>query len=250
MKKFVIALAIVSLAASLLVTRNLIIRTAITRIIRGTLSGLEVSMKSVDIGLVKTSIRVEGLIILNPGRFEDRVMFEIPLLYVDYDLAAVFKKRIHITELVFDLKRLNVIRNADGELNLNALRLTRQKRAKDARSRSSAILIDAIHLTVGTVTYRDYAQTPSPKVVEYNIDLDERYERITDPYALGCLIVSRALYKTNISRLTGFDLGPLEAEIEGLAIGVSKTLTRKAAATLKKTEGLLKNTLRFPFGGG
>lgn len=166
-----------------------------------------------------------------------------------------------------ELKELSVVRNADGELNLNSLNIVKappKKKEKTVASRQAmpAIMIDRLHLKVGRVIYKDYTQAPFPKILEFNINLDEKYENIKNPYALGSLIVTRSLYKMSVSQLTGFDLGTLEDSLEGIVskssaaiekvsekmVGISKGLTKEASETFGEAKGALKEIISLPFG--
>ncbi|MFH1790840.1 MAG: hypothetical protein ABH885_02515, partial [Candidatus Omnitrophota bacterium] len=54
--------------------------------------------------------------------------------------------------------------------------------------------IDRLRLKIGKVSYKDYsARQGTPRVMEYNINLDEEYTNITNPYTLVSLIVVKAL---------------------------------------------------------
>ena len=252
MKKTHIVFIILILTVGILSAKNLLVKIALEKSISKMSGGLKLSIKNMDIGILSPSIRVEGLTLFNPRNYDDNIMFEIPLLYLKYDISSIFRNRIHIMEMALHLKCLNVIKNRDGALNISYLNITRPKKGKDVKMPMSRILIDKLHLKAGKVTYKDYAQPPFPNVLEYDIDLDERYENIKDPYALGSLIVSRSLIKTNISRLTGFDLGPLQDEISGVVgkgLRVSQELTSQGRAALERTKDVLKGALKFPFGG-
>ena len=243
------------LTTGLFLTKNLILKTALEKTVSG-ISGLRLSIDDIDVGLVRSFIKVEGLKLFNPQGFRDEVMFEVPLLYIEYDIASLFAAakeggRIRVRNLVFDLKVLNVIRNERGVLNLNSLNIMKFKKPESA---GRPVSIDRLHLKVDKVFYKDYSQPSGPKVVEFDLALDETYEGIDDPYSLGRLIVLRSLRQTTISRLANLDLSVLEKGLEGLVskgrdiigrtsekvTGVSRDLTGEAAKTLEKATGLLK----------
>lgn len=266
MKKVLIFIIIIFLILGLLSAKNIILKLVLEKVVRA-ISGLRLSLGAIDVGLIKPFIKVERLILLNPDKFLNKTCFEIPLLYVEYDMASLFRNQIRLKDMVLELKELSVIKNTDGELNLNSLNIVKSSakgrtKKMDLTLAMPAIRIDRLHLKVGRVIYKDYTQAPFPKIVEFNINLDERYEDISNPYALGSLIVARSLYRTSISRLTGFDLGTLEEKLEGIVIkgagviekatekvvGLSGGFTKEASKTIGEAKGALKSIITFPFG--
>ena len=80
---------------------------------------------------------------------------------------------------------------------------------------------------------------------EFNVNLHERHENITNPYVLGSLIISRALFKTSVAKLANFDIGALQGQVtEGLkkstemlmkSAGTTKAAGKEVAQTAKET---------------
>jgi len=194
------------------------------------ITGLKLEIKNMNVGVLRTLIGVRGLKLFNPPGFKDSLMADVPELYVNYDLGAFFKKKVHLNELKLNLKELIVVKNKKGELNLNSLKVVKKKKetaGKDAKK--THFQIDALELKIGRVIYKDYSTGGAPKVREFNVDVEERYENITDPRALGKLIIFRALVNTTISSLANFDLGPLKE-------GLNRTLN-KATKIVQGTAG-------------
>ncbi len=186
-------------------------------------TGLPLRIERMQVGVFRTTVGAQGVQLLNPAGFPDRVMADIPELYVDYDLPAFFRGKIHLEELKIHLREFVVVRNARDELNLDSLSSVQQAKARKeekpvpSHSRKPAPLqMDRLHLKVGKVIYKDYSRGGTPFVQEFNVNLDERYSAITDPTALGSLIVSRALFKTAIAQLANFDLNALNRQIRGV----------------------------------
>jgi hypothetical protein len=150
----------------------------------------------------------------------------------------------------FYLKELNVIRNRQGILNLEYLNIVKGAKSKESgaggESRVIPVRIDKLHLKIGKVFYKDYRDSASAKITEFEVNLDEGYENIENPYALGALIVAEALNKTAISRMTGFDLRLLDGQLNGI-ISTGSEAMGKAAERLKgvSTELTKKTTKTF-----
>ena len=145
-------------------------------------------------------------------------MADLPELTVESDLAALLRGRVHLKQLTVDLKQFTVSKDGKGRLNLDSLSFVQKAKGREKPGKGGKVdlQIDQFHLKVGRVSYRDFSRGVPPAVQEFQVDLDERYTGIRDPSVLGALIVSRALFKTTIARLTQFDLGSLEGMLGSL----------------------------------
>jgi hypothetical protein len=204
-------------------------------------------------------------------------MVDMPEIYVNYDLPAIIGGKIHLPEVRLALKEFVVVKNADGELNLNALRTVQAQKEGKAPSKSAPgkapdIKIDSLKLSIGKVIYKDYSKSSAPDVKEFNINLNESYAHVDDPYALASLIVVKALMNTSIASLTNFDLKGLQGTVGGTLANAQKMastamataknpiattqeqakraveVAKKAEGTVQQTADAMKNVLKNPFG--
>lgn len=206
--------------------RNIIIKNAVTASVKA-ITGLNLSIDKIQIGIFKTLLAIEGLKLFNPPNFPDKVMVDMPNLYIDYDLGSFFKGVIHLEKMVLNLKEVVVVKNSKGELNLNSLTVIKsQKPAKkeEAQKKPSPmpkIQIDSLDLKIGRVIYKDYSKGGSPIVKEFNVNIDEHFENITNPYLLGSIIVLKSLQNTTIANLANFDIGSLSTNVSEMLKGTS-----------------------------
>jgi uncharacterized protein involved in outer membrane biogenesis len=235
-----VALGAVVILAVVILARNLIVKAAVTAGVKA-MTGLDLSIAGLDVGLLKSAFGVTGLVLNNPAGFADRVMIDLPEVYAQYDLPGLLRGRVHLPEVRVHLKEFVVVRNADGRLNLDALKVVQDSKARPAgapapkpAAKSTPLRIDRLHLQVGTVVYKDYTGGGDPKVQTFALNLDERHEHIDNPQLLASLIVSRALMNTAVARLTGLNLTALQSE-------VTAELTR-AAGALTGATGELRGT--------
>ncbi len=258
MKRWMIVL-IFAVAAILLlsVTKDIIIKFSVEQGVK-VVTGLSLRIKSFRVGLVRHIVAANNLRLLNPKGYKDRIMIDMPQIYVNYDPLSMFQGRVHLKELRINLREFVVIKNRDGELNLDALNVVKAKKEgkkpeEKARGRAPQVQIDSLDLKIGRAVYKDYSKGPQPFIKEYNINLNERYKNITDPYSIVSLIVVKALRSTAIPSLVNFDIMGLQGTITGtlgtaqrIVEGTIEQTTQKAqeavtqaADTLKKTtEGL------------
>lgn len=193
-------------------------------------TGLPLKIRGLSIGIMNTLVGIKDLRLFNPEGYKDEIMLDMPEIYVDYDLPAVFKGKIHLQEMRIDMRQFTVVKNEKGELNLDSLKVVQaQKEGKKPQEKTAKeggkapdIQIDSLELKIGKVLFKDYSRSGAPSVKEFNVNLDEKYENITDPYTLVSLIVVKTLMNTTIASLTNFDLGGLQGTVSDTLASAQK----------------------------
>lgn len=263
MKKFGIIIAILLVLVLVLsVGKNIIAKTAVEKGVE-LVTGLKLRISKLNIGVINTLVGIKDLTLYNPKGYKDRVIVNMPEIYVDYDLKAIIGGKIHLNDIKINLNEFVVVKNEKGELNLDSLKVVKaQKEGKPPSEKEKAkapdIKIDKLQLTIGKVIYKDYSKGGEPSVREFNINLDETYRDITDPYSLVSLIVVKALMNTTIASLTNFDLSGLQGTV-GETLTKAKevaaqtaTKAKDAVATTSKSvteaAGKLTDKIKLPFG--
>ncbi len=245
-RKIIIIPAIVLvIIIALFFGKNMIIKTAVTTGVKA-MTGLDLSIRSMNVGVFKSLIGINGLQLHNPQGFEDELMIDLPEIYVDYHLGAFMKGKTHLEEVRLNLKEFIVVKNAAGELNLDSLRVVKaaedekdgeEETEKDdgekEKTKMPDIQIDLLALKIDRVIYKDYSKGSSPKVKEFNVNIDEQYENITDPQSFVRLIIVKALKNTTIASLANFDIGKLQ---KGLTEAVRKTAEKALETQVKAVE--------------
>jgi len=252
--------------------KNMIIKTSVTTGVKA-MTGLKLSIRSMNVGVFKSLIGINELQLYNPSGFKDKLMMDLPEIYVDYNLGAIMGGKAHLEEVRLNLKEFIVVKNEAGELNLDSLRVVKETEGevaekddgKKEKTEMPDIQIDLLALKIGKVIYKDYSKGGSPKVREFNVNIDERYENITDPQSFVRLIIVKALKNTTIASLANFNIGKLQKgltdtvrqtaekalQAPGKAVEAGKDLIEeKAAETAKETVGKAADTLKkfLPFG--
>jgi hypothetical protein len=224
-------------------------------------TGMELSMESINLGITKPEIGIKKLKLFNPSGFEDKVMADMPEIYVDYNAKAFLKRNIHLRKLKMHLKEFVVVRNEGGGLNIDSLTAIREKKTKappqKKKSAGPAFKIDVMELKIDKVIFRDYAKGILPKRMEFVVSINERYENITDPRTLTRLIVLKALMNTTVAKLTDFNIESLKTGIPDIlertrmlpketadrALEAGKKIRQKTEETIEKTTDMLKKVL-------
>ena len=241
-KKIIIIPAIVfAVLIALFIGKNMIIKTSVTTGVRA-MTGLKLNIRSMNVGVFKSLIGINELQLHNPQGFEDKLMVDLPEIYVDYNLGAIMGGKVHLEEVRLHLKEFIVVKNEAGELNLDSLRVIKEaeeveepKKGDTEKKKTEMpdIQIDLLALKIDKVIYKDYSKGTPPKEKVFNVNIDEQYENITDPQSFVRLIIFKALKNTTIASLTNFDLGKLKSGISGT---VKKTAEMAQEATGRALE--------------
>jgi hypothetical protein len=120
-KVFIIPAIVLAILIALFFGKNVIIKASVTAGVRA-MTGLKLSIRSMDIDIFKTLIGIKGLQLYNPSGFVDELMIDLSEIYVDYDLGAFMKGRTHLEEVRLNLKEFLVVKNEAGALNLDSLK--------------------------------------------------------------------------------------------------------------------------------
>ena len=255
MKKLVIGLIVVLAIVFVLgQTKDMIAKASVEKGME-IVTGLKLQMKSLTVGILNTLVGIKDLKLFNPQGYKDKVMIDMPEIFVDYDLPAIIKGKIHLPEVRLNLKEFVVVKNSDGKLNLDALKVVKEEKEPASKQEPAKaqkmpeIQIDRLQLVISKVVYKDYTAGAQPSVREFNINLNEKYENITDPYTLVRLILVRALMNTTIANLANFDLGSIQQTL-GNTLGKAQQVATQAAAkaqqaateAVSRTQTVVKDT--------
>ena len=221
---------IVVVLAVLSTVKNTIAQT----ILSSTLSNVAhvpVQIGSTHVGLLSAKIDIKKLRVYNPSGFPDKLMIDMPQIFIHFDPPALFKGQAHFKEVKLDLQEMTVVRNKEGKLNVDAVKPT-SKQKEEAKEKAKPapgqkapkLMIDKLSLSIGRVVYKDYSAGGEPKVQTFDIDIKDReYTNINDPSAVVSLLMFEALTRTTLSSLANLDVsafkeGGIQALSKGLGI--------------------------------
>lgn len=242
-----IFIAVVVVLVALLFVKDMVVKFSVENGIEY-VTGLKLRMGSLRLGLVKTDVDIKDLKIDNPKGYKDKVMIDMPRIYVEYSLPEVIKGNIHLKDVKIDLKELVVVKNEKGELNLNSLNVVKGEegaKAPAGKAKAMNLRIDNLDLKIDRVVYKDYSAGGAPTVKEFNVGIDESFSNIDDPAELVKLLIVKSLANTNISRLTGFDLTGLSGEIGSTLSNATEAAASTASEVTKQASETVKNLLPF-----
>ncbi len=234
-------------------------------------TGLQLNIKKLNVGIFTSVVDIKGLRLHNPKGFPDKIMLNMPEIYVKCDLKAIMNKNIHLEELRIHMQEFTVVKDSNGNLNLDSLRQAKKgkkgtpspdKKAGQEKGEMPKIQIDKLKLKIGKVVYKDYSKGGTPSVQDFEVGIDKQFENITDPNQLVSLIVNQALIKTSIARLTNFDISVLSGlsggQLESIQVQAqaaakqaqaqAQAAAKQAQAAVKQAAQDLTSSFKLPFG--
>jgi len=204
MKKVFIVLAVIAvIIAGLAVVKDQLIKSAVLRAAK-TVLGVPVEIDGLSLGILKPSIRIKGFRIYNPKGFPKGVIVDVPEVSVRYDLKALLKKKLHLEDVVFNLKEIDIVKNKDSAINIDSLRPLGKNKAKNTegenkKSEPLAIKIDTLRLTIGKLVYKDFSTGGKPSVSVSDINIKNKvYRNINSVQKLAILILTEPAKQAGI----------------------------------------------------
>jgi hypothetical protein len=247
MKTFIRVLLVIFVVMFVMVlARNVIIKTTVEKIVKRS-TGLELKVEGLNLGITDTTFSADKVELFNPGGFSDRIMMDIPGIYVNFDLSDALSGKIHLYKLRIDLKEFVVVKNKDGKLNLDYLNISQPDQQGIAgEGKIPELQIDVLFLKVGRVTYKDYSRGAKPVVKEYVLNIDGEYRDITDLVSLTKVIMAKALMSSGVADLVGYNIQALESTTIGMvesAGAVTSSVMPVAAKTVQNTTATVEKAI-------
>ena len=284
MKKLIIAiLVLISFITCLYLERNTITKTVISKIVQST-TGLDISIEKLYVKIIPMQIKANGIKLYNPSGLNDHLIATIAEIYIDYDLISSLKKELRIKDIRFNIKELFIVKTKEGEFNLTSLKLIsntkkeegvkkpqiteeeqkikedkviKLKESKEPRK----IKIDKLYIKIGKIIYKDYTKGSLPKINEYVLNIEEKFENITDLRGFINLFALKTFISTSANKFIELDSKStkdnmkeilkketeISAENPQVVTEQVNGVTDEARENVKETLDQLEKKLEFPF---
>ncbi len=194
MKKIVIIfIAIIFLAA---VFKDFLIQGAICKVGSSVL-GAPVEIGSFGWNFFTQKIHIRSLRVFNPPGFPNQPLVDISAIDVDYDLSSLIKGHYHFPYIYVDLKEMVIVKNADGQLNVDALKVSQKPAGQNSPPSSKdmrPLSIDLMKLSLGRTVYMDYTHSSQPLVKVFDVGFkDKTFKNIKSVQQLSVLILTQGM---------------------------------------------------------
>ncbi|MFA5315321.1 MAG: AsmA family protein [Candidatus Omnitrophota bacterium] len=205
MKKILLIAVIVLIALSVIaVLKDQIIKNTVT-MATSQITGAPTTIDSFSLGIIQQTVTVKGFKLYNPPGFPKEIFVDIPAIHVAFVLGDILKKNIHFKEIEIALKELVIIKDKEGKLNVDALKVAEEpQKPKEGTTQEQPtgqmpLQIDLLKLSIGKIIYKDYSKGETPKIEVYDLGYKQKtYQNITSAQQLVALILSEAMKGTAI----------------------------------------------------
>lgn len=236
-KKIPVILIIVALALAILgISKDYLIKSSVA-LAASKIMGVRVGIDAFSLGIAKPVIRVRGFRLYNPQGFPEEPMVDISKVSVEYDFGALMKKQLHFNRVEFDLNEMTVVKNKDGRLNVDELKVAKKE---EEPAQPMALRIDYLSLSIGRVIYKDFSkgEKPSIEIFEANIK-NKAFKNISSAQQLASLVLLEALKPTAIKGAKIYALSSLAGVSVFSPVGAALVLAGKdsAQASFEKSYG-------------
>jgi hypothetical protein len=201
----IIILAIIIIFGFCLV-RDFLIKSLIGSV-ASNVTGAPTHIGGFSLSVIKQTVRITNFKMYNPGGFPRDILVDIPKIGVSCNLGALLKGKIHLKQIDFELKEMAMVKNKEGKLNVDSLKIIEEKKAgapeKGAKkpAKEMAIQIDLANLAIGRIVSKDYSVEGPPAIKVYDVNLNKSYKNITSVQQLAALIISEPLKAAGIQGL-------------------------------------------------
>jgi len=184
--------------------------------------GVDTAVRGLSLSVFRQRLIIKDLKVYNPPGFPKEALLNIPRISVSYDLPALIKKKIHLIRLELDLKELVLIKDKEGKLNVDSLKVAKKEEKPAQSQQAMPFNIDYLVLSIGQVVYKDFSTQDKPVVEAFDVNIKGKvYKNITDARQLAALVITEAMRQTTIksagiysaSSLAGVAILPLAAAV-------------------------------------
>lgn len=155
---FALLIVLVAAVAYYLTTNlNPLVESAIEKY-GSQITGVAVTVDSVDISLKYGAGSIRGLRVANPPGFEGAPAFELGEIKVDIDLATLGQAATTINEILIEAPKINVIANNKAQTNIDVIRQNAEKNAGGSQAPSEPEATEPTAdplLRIGKLTFAD-----------------------------------------------------------------------------------------------
>src|ERR1043166_9378559 len=218
---FRLILLLVVAIVGLVLFKDAIMKAVIEQRIRAR-TGMDVKIGRFSVGIFSPIVTLERLRLYNRPEFGGIPFIDMPELYVEYDRAALRRRKLHITLMRFSLAELTVVRNEAGQTNL--VSLMAQPAFKNDRHRAPDLEfagIDVLNLSLGKVRFLDLKDSRQNGALDLGVKNQVFRNVNSEGDVFGVLLM--IWVRSGSSPANGLPTSPSQAASVPLRSGPSRT---------------------------
>ncbi len=188
----------------------------------GRIIGARVTLGGFSVDVFHHQVRLDNFAIYNEEGFPPKVFFKAPEIRVEADPAEVLKGKLHFPLIVFRLDKMIIFKNMQGKLNVDELKIVREKLHDKNKGPAPNFKIDVLKLNIAQVVVEDDGKDP-PLVLAYDLALkDKTLRNLDSANKLVGVILFEALKPTALQSAGMYAATALLGVgfLPGLAVGV------------------------------
>ncbi len=194
MKK--IGIVLIAIILAVVIFKDFLIQCAISNV-GSTVLGAPVEVGSFGWNFFTQKIHIRDLRVFNPPGFPHQPLIDIPAIDVDYDLPSLMKGNLYFPYINVDLKEMVIVKNAQGQLNVDALKVSQKTTGQSSSQAPQAVRplsIDVMKLSLGRTVYMDYSGTNRPLVKVFNVGFKNKtFKNIKSVQQLSVVILTQGV---------------------------------------------------------
>jgi hypothetical protein len=176
---------------------------------------------------------------------------------LNYDLFALLGGKLHVPLVVFDLKQVMLIKDKDGVLCVDKLKIIEESKKKAEEKEKPAeetkaakampMQLDLIRLNIGEVVLKDYSKGEPPLIKAYDAPLkDKEFKNVTNVPQLVTLVLFQAVSAAGLksaamyAATTVLGVGFIPAGIAGVILADDDGIKQFNASQSKVFQTALK----------
>lgn len=190
-----------------MLVKDVVVKTTVMNVGTAAL-GAKLTIGHFSWGILTQKVVIKNLCIEHPPGFpagggsafggEAGEFIDMPQVVLRYDIwRLLFKGQYHLPLVEVNLKQMTVIKNDQGKLNVDALKIAHPD--EKTKTELPLFAVDVLKLNVGQVLYKDYYKKESPDLLVYDLNLKNRtFKNIKTIPQLMTIVIVQALKPTAI----------------------------------------------------
>lgn len=214
-------------------------------------TGFDATVASLSCNPFTGRLTVRGLVLTNPASFVTGDFLQLREFHAEGDVWSLWSDRISLDELILDVRRIALVRRADGRSNADLFAgslgfmppspggavkplapASSSTAAPVPPSSAKKFRIRHLSLRVDQLVLADYSGA-APDVKQYDLAVDQHYENVTEPRQI--------LVPEVLRRVASENLGPMLAQLVpgdlGRALGYSARAAARSGEALMREAG-------------
>lgn len=160
-------------------------------------TGLKISLEKIELHFLRPGVTIHSLHIYNPAGFPDEPLAVLPKALIRIRLNTLLTDTLRFSEIRLNFSRVNLMKNSNDVLNVDAVanRLASKSSPEPeggSASPKKSIHIERLHLSLGTIRYRELKPGGQDVSVDAKI-VDKEYRDVKNVKELATTVIIEIL---------------------------------------------------------